>query len=72
MSSDNPSESEQDDLQSIPEEQQNVPTEEAGELYEQISSADSGDNEHRRREHFDHAAIDPPGRTYLDDGTFSR
>lgn len=67
-SDDEPDSGHESDLEPIPEELQDISTEKLVEAdYEAIQSSEQDEGRAGRREHFDVAAMSPPGRTHLDD-----
>jgi len=67
-SNDEPDSGHVSDLEPIPEEMQDISTEELVESdYEAVPPSEQDEVRADRREHFDVAAMSPPGRTHLDD-----
>lgn len=67
-SDDEPDSGHESDLEPIPEELQEISTEELVESdYEAVPPLEQDEGRAGRREHFDVAAMNPPGRTHLDD-----
>lgn len=67
-SEEDPNSGDENDLQPIPEELQDISTEELAEAdYEAVPSSAIDDDEDDRRRHRDIGALSPPGRTHLDD-----